>query len=167
MSSLGSAKRRMSPGISAPKSRGIRWPARACSREVRGSWMPCLANTYRVKPEQSKPLCGVLPPQTYGTPTYLSAVSSTRAATAVAAGDRGMRTPDVREDPELLEPDDLVFPSIASPIITAAEMTLAGESDTIPCAQAERRSSDDASAGRGKACGRGGRRQAMPVARQL
>src|SRR6476469_6752681 len=127
--SLCSANSRRSPGSKAPKSRETPRPTRACSREVRGSWMPCFAKTYFVKPEQSKPLSGVLPPHTYGTPTYRSAVWSTRAAEAVGAGERGMRTPEELDDPE--EPDGPELPereerpaaSTASPIITAAEIT--------------------------------------------
>src|SRR3954462_4969809 len=149
MASSGSAKSRRSPGSSAPKSSATAEPTRACSREVRGSWMPCLPNTYLVKPEQSKPLCGVLPPHTYGPPTYLSAVSSTREASAVGAGERGIETPDDPLEPEGLPPpgrEARAFASIASPISTAAEITCDGERPTIPWAQPPRNSSVDARA---------------------
>src|ERR1700704_2334567 len=163
MASFGSANRSRSPGRSAAASRAIPSPTRACSREVRGRRMPCRAKTYFVKPEQSKPLSGVFPPQVYGVPTYWPAVSSTRAAAAVGAGDRGIRTPEEPDPPEPLEPDALLFASTASPIITAAESTVDGEIEIIPCAQPQRRSSEDASAG-----GRTRRRRGvMPVARQL
>src|SRR4051812_22749037 len=108
----------MSPGIIAPKSSGTASPTRACSREVRGSETPFFAKTYFVKPEQSKPF-GVLPPQTYGTPRYRSAVPSTRDAAAVGFGERGMRVveelpverPDVVLDPELITRPARITPS--------------------------------------------------------
>src|SRR5689334_13508578 len=93
----------MSPGSIAPKSSGTPPPTRACSRAVRGSETPFFAKTYFVKPEQSKPF-GVLPPQTYGTPMYLSAVLSTRDAAAVGLGERGMR---VVVEPPAARPADL------------------------------------------------------------
>src|SRR5262245_48845325 len=82
-----------SPGRSSLKSAGMARPARACSRDVRGMEMWYFANTYFVKPEQSNPSLGVLPPQTYLVPTYASAVRSTRAASAVAGGELGIRRP--------------------------------------------------------------------------
>jgi hypothetical protein len=114
---------------------------------VRGREIPCFANTYLVNPEQSNPVSGVFPPHTYGTPTYRSAVASTRAAVAVGAGERGMRTVEEPDAPEPLERDDLLLAPTASPIITAVESTVDGESETIPCAQPQRRSREDASAG--------------------
>src|SRR6478672_3532243 len=145
MASLGSANKRMSPGSKAPKSRETPRPTRACSREVRGSERPCFAKTYFVKPEQSKPLSGLFPPQTYGTPTYRSAVWSSRAAEAVGAGDRGIRTPEEPDEPEPAdgpeppEREERPAASTASPIITAAEITWDGETAIIPCAQPETR----------------------------
>src|SRR6478672_5382053 len=118
--SFGSANNRRSPGSKAPKSRATPRPTRACSREVRGSEMPCLAKTYFVKPEQSKPLSGVLPPHTYGMPTYRSAVWRTREALAVGAGERGIRTPEEPADPDGPAPPEVEerpAASTASPII--------------------------------------------------
>jgi hypothetical protein len=69
-------------------------PERTCSREVRGSETPCFAKTYLVKPEQSNPSRGVLPPHTYLTPTYESPARSTRAAAVDGGGDSGMRARD-------------------------------------------------------------------------
>jgi hypothetical protein len=77
---------------------------------------------------------------------YLSAVSRTRAAAAVGAGDRGIRTPEDPDAPEPLEPD-LVRAPTASPISTAVESTVDGEIETIPCAQADSRNREEASAG--------------------
>jgi hypothetical protein len=127
--------------------------------------MPCRAKTYLVNPEQSNPLSGVFPPHTYGTPMYWCAVSSTREAVAVGAGDAGIRTPGEGEpDPlERVDPEDRACASTASPTITAAEMMVAGESETIPCVQPARRNREDARAG----CRTGRRRVVMPVARQL
>jgi hypothetical protein len=47
-----------------------------------------------VKPEQSNPCFGVFPPHTYLTPTYDSAVRSTRVAAAEGGGDAGIRRRD-------------------------------------------------------------------------
>jgi hypothetical protein len=92
---------------------------------------------------------------------------------AVGAGERGIRTPDdrdapeppeppePRDPPEPPEPDDLPAASTASPIITAAESTVEGDTEIIPCAQPARRSREDAAAARGSRDGRG----VMPVAR--
>src|SRR5829696_4469509 len=113
-------------------------PARTCSREVLGSATPFFANTYFVKPEQSKPF-GVLPPQTYFTPTYWSAVLSTRAAAALAAGERGMRAvDDPRDEPlEVLlpEPELMTRPARMTP-----SRMVPGETASVPCAHAERTS---------------------------
>src|SRR3954465_7471201 len=81
----------MSPGLSARKSAATADPDRTCSRDVRGSATPYFANTYFVKPEQSNPWFGVLPPQTYGTPIYPCAVCSSREAVAEGGGDSGIR----------------------------------------------------------------------------
>src|SRR5512138_1199303 len=134
--SPGSAKSRRSPGRIASKSSGTPSPTRACSRDVRGSPMPFFAKTYFVKPEQSKPF-GVLPPHTYGTPTYRSAVPSTRDAAAVGAGERGMRAPDEPRDPlpddELLDPELITRPARITP-----SRMVPGETASVPCAHAER-----------------------------
>ena len=94
--------------------------------------MPCLANVYFVKPEQSKPLCGVLPPQVYGTPTYSSAVPSTRPATAVGAGDLGMRSLGGRDEVVVRESDDPVREPIASPARMIVESTVDGDTANVP-----------------------------------
>src|SRR4051794_38911569 len=99
--------------------------------------MPCFANTYFVKPEQSKPDSGVLPPHVYGVPTYLSAVLRTRDAVAVAAGDLGMRAPDGRVDVPPRDP-------IASPARITAERTVDGDAVSVPCAHAATRSTQHA-----------------------
>jgi hypothetical protein len=62
-----------------------------CSREVRGNVTPYFANMYFVNPEQSNPSFGVLPPQTYFTPRYDSAVLRTRDAVADGGGESGIR----------------------------------------------------------------------------
>jgi hypothetical protein len=70
------------------------------------------------------------------------------------------------EAPEPLEPrepDDLAVASTASPIITAAEITCDGESETIPCAQPPSRRRKDARAVWGKR----GRRSVMAVAKPV
>src|SRR3954470_1472614 len=101
--------------------------------------MPCFPNTHFVKPEQSKPLWGVLPPHVYFTPTYWSAVPSTRDAVADAAGDRGIFR--VREDDDVravVEPDD---EEPCAPRTSPARITLLrivpGETARVPCAQPE------------------------------
>src|SRR3954468_15134208 len=93
IASPGSANIMRSPGRSDEKSGDTASPARTCSRAVRGSDIPYFANTYFVKPEQSKPWLGVFPPHTYFTPRYESAVRSTRDAAAVGGGELGMRAP--------------------------------------------------------------------------
>src|SRR6476661_7289236 len=107
---------------------------RAWSREVRGSETPFFAKTYFVKPEQSKPL-GVLPPQTYGTPMYRSAVPSTRDAAAVGLGERGMRV----DDPPAERPAE-VLALITRPARTTPSRMVPGETAIVPCAHAERTS---------------------------
>ena len=98
---------------------------------------PFFAKTYFVNPEQSKPL-GVFPPQTYGTPTYRSAVPSTRDAAAVGAGERGMRTPD---EPRLDSPVELLAPElITRPARITPSRMVPGETAIVPCAHAERTS---------------------------
>jgi hypothetical protein len=89
------------------------------------------------------------------------AVSSTRDAAAVGAGDRGIRAPEDADPLEPLDPDDLVRAPTASPTMTAAEITVEGESETIPCAQPERSSRVDAKAG----CRTRERRAVMCVAK--
>src|SRR5215207_1228278 len=138
MASPRSANRRRSPGRIESKSSGMPSPARTCSREVRGSPTPFFAKTYFVKPEQSKPF-GVLPPQTYFTPTYWSAVLSTRAAAALAEGERGMRTVDDPRD-EPLEPPLRELALITRPARTTPSRMVPGETASVPCAQAERTS---------------------------
>src|SRR5689334_7611710 len=91
MACPGSANSIRSPGRSARKSAVTAEPARACSRDVRGSAIPYFAKTYFVKPEQSNPSRGELPPHTYFTPRYDSAVRSTRSASLDGGGDGGMR----------------------------------------------------------------------------
>src|SRR5512133_3480080 len=91
-----------SPGRSERKSAATPDPARTCSRDVRGSATPYFANTYFVNPEQSNPSPGVLPPHTYLTPRYESAVRSTRLAAAHGGGDSGMRRRDAGARPELV-----------------------------------------------------------------
>src|SRR5215207_9184448 len=135
MASPRSAKRRRSPGRIESKSSGTPSPARSCSREVLGSATPFFAKTYFVKPEQSKPF-GVLPPQTYFTPTYWSAVLSTRAAAALADGERGMRT--VVDPPDEPLPRELAL--ITRPARTTPSRMVPGETASVPCAQAERTS---------------------------
>src|SRR4051812_7256727 len=76
----GPANLTTAPGRSADQTARGRWPDDACSRDVRGRRVPCLANTYCTNPEQSKPVFGDVPPHRYGTPRYRSAVGSTRAA---------------------------------------------------------------------------------------
>src|SRR6187549_3539304 len=128
IASPGSAKSRRSPARISPKSSGTPSPTRACSREVRGSDTPFFAKTYFVNPEQSKPF-GVLPPQTYGTPTYLSAVPSTRDAAAVGAGERGMRAPAEPRDElpvELRDPELITRPARMTP-----SRTVPGETASV------------------------------------
>src|SRR4051812_14465865 len=127
MASPGSAKSTMSPGRMELKSTATPWPARACSREVRGSWMPCLAKTHLVNPEQSKPLCGVLPPHVYGVPTYSSAVLSTRVAVALGAGDRGMLRVFAEPRDVVVVLPELVLRPIASPARMTVERIVEDE----------------------------------------
>src|SRR5829696_6945998 len=110
-------------------------PARTCSREVLGSATPFFAKTYFVKPEQSKPF-GVLPPQTYFTPTYWSAVLLACAVAALADGERGMRT--VVDPPDEPLPRELAL--ITRPARTMPSRMVPGETASVPCAQAERTS---------------------------
>src|SRR5438876_10812130 len=72
-------KRRMSPGRSASTTGVTSAPARACSRLMRGSRMPCWAYAYWISPEQSDPLSWV-PPHTYGVPSDSIAVWTTSPA---------------------------------------------------------------------------------------
>jgi hypothetical protein len=123
-----SAKSMMSPGRSARKSAATAVPDRTCSRAVLGNVIPCFANTYFVKPEQSKPSLGVLPPHTYLTPTYESAVRSTRAAAADAAGDVGIRLREGVDLPVRVVVDDGMF------AMTVA-MTVWGDTPRVPGAQ--------------------------------
>src|SRR5207253_10611892 len=53
-----------------------------CAHEEWGRLTPTCAYAQRVKPEQSKPVRGEVPPQWYGTPRCLSATLTTRAALA-------------------------------------------------------------------------------------
>src|SRR5881396_2404351 len=57
------------------------FPIPNCSRTSRGSVMPCCANTYHVKPLQSKPF-GSAPPFLYGAPLSASAVPVTAYTSA-------------------------------------------------------------------------------------
>jgi hypothetical protein len=81
---------------------------------------PCFAKTYFVKPEQSNPSFGVLPPQVYRVPTYASAVWRSRAAFADGAGDDGIRR--VRGSDE-----DVVRGMAAMTV----EMTVAGDTPSV------------------------------------
>src|SRR5207245_3847169 len=71
--------RRMSPGRRASIRGVTSAPARAWSRLMRGSRMPCWAYAYWISPEQSNPLSWV-PPHTYGVPSDSIAVWTTSPA---------------------------------------------------------------------------------------
>src|SRR5689334_15945043 len=79
----GSANITRSPGRSDDQTGRTRCPEAACSRDVRGSRVPCFANTYCVNPEQSNPVFGEVPHHRYVTPRYRSAVGRTREAEVV------------------------------------------------------------------------------------
>src|SRR5207249_7078345 len=72
-------KRSKSPGRSASTTGVTSAPARAWSRLMRGSRMPCWAYAYWISPEQSNPLSWV-PPHTYGVPSDSIAVWTTSPA---------------------------------------------------------------------------------------
>ena len=102
--------------------------------------MPCFANTYFVKPEQSNPLCGVLPPHEYGTPTYRSAVPSTRDAVADGAGEAGKRALPERDVEVGRESDDVVREPSTSPARITVESTVDGDIEIMPWAHPSRSS---------------------------
>ena len=79
------------------RSTALPFEARICCSDVRGIWMPALAYAHCTRPEQSKPVCGVDPPQRYGVPRYLLAV----ATAASRARARGARAAAVRDRLEL------------------------------------------------------------------
>src|SRR5688500_4293636 len=58
-------------------------PAVACWEDTRGRSMPRLPNTSWVKPEQSRPFAGSVPPHRYGTPRYFCASATTALSDAV------------------------------------------------------------------------------------
>src|SRR3954465_13240266 len=60
-------------------------PLVACCEEVRGRSMPRLPYTSLVKPEQSRPLAGSVPPHRQGTPRYLRASVTTALSEALPA----------------------------------------------------------------------------------
>ncbi len=80
-------------------------PALACSKLVRGSWIPTWAIAHCVRPEQSNEL-GPTPPSAYGLPACVRA-----AATAPAAPPpppTGAAAPEIPSAPSVYGADDAV-----------------------------------------------------------
>src|SRR5579864_757416 len=104
---------------------------------------------YFVNPEQSKP-CGVLPPHTYGTPTYSDAVRSRLSASADGGGDSGRRRSgsprsgrDVRPPLEVLV---VVVVVAAGRLAMTVARIVSGVTPSVADAQPERRGSREATA---------------------
>lgn len=79
-----SLKTTISPDISPDRDTDV--PAFACPVVVRGIWTPFWLYTQKTSPEQSKPLCGVLPPDRYGLPICVVAVYATPYPEYVLSG---------------------------------------------------------------------------------
>src|SRR5689334_8356133 len=150
IASPGSANIIRSPGRRARKSAATPLPARTCSRAVRGSVMPYFANTYFVKPEQSNPL-GVLPPQTYGTPTYASAVCRTREAAVDGGGDSGMRL-RLPDGDGIRPPLDVVVVDDGMLAMTADRMSVGDTPSVVADVQPARESTETAAIAPARAC---------------
>src|SRR3954453_21364277 len=80
----GLPKKMRSPGRRSPRSTAVPLEAENCASVTRGIWMPAFAYAHCASPEQSKPVCGVEPPQRYGLPLYFSASASAASARAPA-----------------------------------------------------------------------------------
>src|SRR3954447_10570992 len=76
----GLPKNTRSPGCRCERSTGVPLPAANWASVTRGIWMPAFAYAHGVRPEQSKPVCGVEPPQRYAVPLYFSASLSAASA---------------------------------------------------------------------------------------